>query len=62
VTRLTLSEEMDRVTGALHLSRAELATIALNAFDRGFAPPALLGPLAAEARVGWAAWQRIPLN
>ncbi len=62
VTRLTLSEEMDRVTGALNLSRAELATIALNAFNRGFAPPALLGPLAAEARVGWAAWQRIPLN
>ncbi|CAN5563667.1 MAG: adenosine deaminase [Chloroflexi bacterium] len=62
VTGLTLSEEMDRVTGALNLSHAELAAIALNAFDRGFAPPGLLGPLAAEARVAWGAWQRIPLN
>jgi len=62
VSGLTLSEEMAHVAGALDLSRAELATIALNAFDRGFAPPALLGPLAADARVAWAAWQRIPLN
>lgn len=58
VTGITLSEEMARCADALGLSRSELAAIALNGFDRGFAPPSLLAPLAAEARLAWTAWQQ----
>jgi len=56
VTGITLTEEMARSAAALGLSGRELADIAVNAFRRGFAPPALLDPLRAEALAAWEAW------
>jgi adenosine deaminase len=56
VTGTDLTTEMARSADALGLSRDELAAIALNGFRRGFAPPALLGPIAAEATRAWDAW------
>ena len=58
VSSTSLTEEMARTAKALDLSPAELAEIALNAFSRGFAPPALLAPLHEEARRAWDAWRR----
>jgi adenosine deaminase len=57
VTGTDLTTEMARSADALGLSRDELAEIALNGFRRGFAPPALLGPIAAEATRAWDAWR-----
>jgi adenosine deaminase len=57
VTGTDLTTEMARSADALGLSREELAEIALNGFRRGFAPPALLGPIAAEATRAWDAWR-----
>ena len=57
VTGITLSQEMARAFEAMGLTRDELATIALNGFERGFAPEALRLPLAAEARLAWNAWR-----
>ena len=57
VTGITLSQEMARCFEALGLTRDELAAIALNGFERGFAPEALRLPRAAEARVAWDAWR-----
>jgi adenosine deaminase len=56
VTGFDLTSEMARAADALGLVREELAEIALNGFRRGFAPPALLGPIAAEATRAWDAW------
>jgi adenosine deaminase len=56
VTGFELTSEMARAADALGLVREELAEIALNGFRRGFAPPALLGPIAAEATRAWDAW------
>jgi adenosine deaminase len=60
VTGVTLSEELARSITDGGLSRPELAAIALNAFDRAFAPPALLGSITAEARRAWEAWASEP--
>jgi len=57
VTGTDLTTEMARSAEALGLSRDELADIALNGFRRGFAPPALLGPIAADAARAWDAWR-----
>ena len=60
VTRTTLTDEMARCAAALALSREELAAIAVNGFRRGFAPPAMLDPLRAEAVAAWEAWRSGP--
>ena len=57
VTGITLTQELERCVAALDLSPDEVAAIALNAFERGFAPPVLLAPLRAEAAAAWSAWQ-----
>jgi adenosine deaminase len=56
VSDLTLTDEMARTAAALELGADELAAIALNGFDRAFAPVAAMAPLRAEARRAWAAW------
>jgi adenosine deaminase len=55
VTGTTLSEELARTAKAQSLSRAELANISVNAFERAFLPAARMAPLAA-ARTAWEAW------
>jgi adenosine deaminase len=60
VTGTTLTTEMGAAAEALGLSRTELAEIAVNGFRRGFAPPALLDPLRAEALAAWEAWRAEP--
>ena len=60
VTGTTLTDEMARCATALALSREELAAIAVNGFRRGFAPPAMLDPLRAEAMAAWEAWRAGP--
>jgi adenosine deaminase len=57
VTGTSLSEEMARSAVELALRPAELAAIALNAFDRAFAPASIVAPLRAEAAQAWDAWQ-----
>jgi adenosine deaminase len=56
VAGVTLSEELARTADEPGLSDAELAAIALNAFDRAFAPPTVIRPLAVEARARWDEW------
>lgn len=62
VTGTTLSRELACTALALELSRTELADIALNAFRRAFAPPALLAPLVAQATDAWHAWRDEPIS
>jgi len=62
VTGITLSEELARSADALGLSAAEVSTIALNAFDRGFGPRAAIAQLSAEARDAWHAWSRATIS
>ena len=57
VTGTSLSEEMARAAAELALSPTELAAIALNAFDRAFAPASVIAPLRAEAAQSWDAWR-----
>jgi adenosine deaminase len=57
VTGTTLTAELSRCMTALGLSPHEVASIALNAFRRGFAPPTLLAPLRREATAAWSVWQ-----
>ncbi len=52
----TLSRELAATATDLGLSRAELAAIALNAFDRAFAPPQMIAPRRAEAASAWGSW------
>jgi adenosine deaminase len=56
VSATTLSDELARTAAALALDDAELAAIALNAFKRTFAPPAVIRPVAAAAARAWKAW------
>jgi adenosine deaminase len=56
VTGVTLSEEMARTADAQGMSRAELTAIALNGFDRGFAPGPALAALRADAARAWETW------
>ena len=62
VTGTTLTRELARCAEALALTRNELAAIAVNAFRRGFAPPALLDPLRAEALAAWEAFRTAPAD
>jgi adenosine deaminase len=57
VTGTTLTRELERCIDALDLSADEVAAIALNAFEQGFAPPVLLAPLRQEAAAAWSAWR-----
>lgn len=57
VTGTTLSAELARIAAAHALARDELAAIALNAFERAFAPEASLAQVRAEARAAWDAWR-----
>jgi len=51
-----LSQELAKTAAALALSRTELAAIALNAFDRAFAPRQLIAPQRAAAASAWNSW------
>jgi adenosine deaminase len=62
VTGTSLSEEMARAAVDLGLSPAELAAIALNAFDRAFAPASVIAPLRAEAAQSWDAWRMLAIS
>lgn len=62
VTGVTLTDELALTADALGLSSDELATIALNGFDRAFASPAVMAPLVAEAREAWHAWSRVTIS
>ena len=54
VTGTTLTQEMAHCATEMGLTADELRAIALNAFDRGFAPPAALVPLREAAARAWA--------
>jgi adenosine deaminase len=56
VSATALSRELAATAGALTLSRAELAAIALNAFDRAFAPRQMIAPQRAAAASAWSSW------
>jgi adenosine deaminase len=62
VTGTTLTREMAACAEAMALSPDELLAIAVNGFRRGFAPPALLDPLRAEALAAWEAWRSGPAD
>jgi len=62
VTGVGLSEEMARTAAAQGLRRDELATIALNGFERAFASRAAIAPVLADARRAWDAWRRSPIS
>ena len=62
VTGVGLSEEMARTAAAQGLGRDELASIALNGFDRAFASRAAIAPLVADARRAWDAWRNSPIS
>ena len=62
VSGTTLTDEMARCAEAMSLTRDELADIALNAFRRGFAPPAVLAPVRLAAQQAWAAWRAAPVT
>jgi hypothetical protein len=48
---------MDRTAAAVGLSDGELASIAVNAFRRAFAPRDIVAPLLDEAVRAWEAWR-----
>ncbi|MEO8510091.1 MAG: adenosine deaminase [Chloroflexota bacterium] len=56
VSGTTLTDEIIAVSAALELGADELAAIALNAFDRAFAPSAVIEPLRRDAVAAWNAW------
>jgi adenosine deaminase len=62
VTGTSLSEELARCSDALNLTSEELAAIALNGFERAFAPPAVMAPLVADASRAWHAWSRAAIS
>jgi adenosine deaminase len=53
VTGTTLTSEMARSATEMGLTDVELARIALNAFDRAFAPPTAIAPLREAAGRAW---------
>ncbi len=59
VTGTTLSDEIARTAGALGMSRAEVAAVALNAFARAFGPSSALAPLRADAARAWDTWRSV---
>ncbi|MDQ3691835.1 MAG: adenosine deaminase [Chloroflexota bacterium] len=60
VTGASLTDELARTATALALTRDELATVALNAFARAFAPPPVIAPMRAAAALAWDAWRLEP--
>ncbi|HEY6608046.1 MAG TPA: adenosine deaminase family protein, partial [Candidatus Limnocylindria bacterium] len=62
VTGTTLSAEMARTAAGQGLSPGELADVAVNAFERAFAPRSIVAPRLAEARTAWAAWRSSSIN
>jgi adenosine deaminase len=62
VSDVSLTEEIARSAESLGLSSEEISAIALNGFDRAFAPAALMTPLVAEARDAWHAWSRVTIS
>lgn len=62
VTGTSLTDEMARCATELELTRDELAAIALNGFDRAFAPPAVMAPLRADAARAWDAWRMAAIS
>jgi adenosine deaminase len=56
VSATTLSGELAAAARALTLTRAELAAIALNAFDRAFAPRQMIAPERVAAESAWQSW------
>ncbi|MDP9243485.1 MAG: adenosine deaminase [Chloroflexota bacterium] len=56
VSATTLSRELVATATALALSRAEVAAIALNAFDRAFVPRQMIAAQRAAAAAAWGAW------
>jgi adenosine deaminase len=62
VTGTSLTDEMARCATQLHLTREELAAIALNGFDRAFAPPGVMAPLRADAARAWDAWRTAAIS
>ena len=57
VTGTSLSDEMARTANAVGLTNDELASIALNAFARAFAPPVAVAPIRTAAARAWDAWR-----
>jgi adenosine deaminase len=57
VTGTTLTEELDRTAEAVGLTDGELASIAVNAFRRAFAPRDVVAPLLDDAVRAWEAWR-----
>lgn len=60
VSDVSLTEELATVATETSMARGELASIALNAFARGFDQPAVLRPLTVVARDAWDAWAVAP--
>lgn len=56
VAATTLSQELARTAKALKLTDEELSAVALNAFRRAFAPPAVIRPIVAAASRAWNGW------
>ena len=56
VSATTLTDELARIATAQRLTHVELASIAVNAFRRGFGPEAVLGPMGDAAEQAWSAW------
>jgi len=57
VTGISLSEEMARTSAAVGLTDDELRSIAINGFDRAFAPRTVMAPIRAAAARAWDAWR-----
>jgi len=62
VTGTSLTDEMARCATELALTRDELAAIALNGFDRAFAPVAVMAVLRADAVRAWDAWRTAAIS
>ncbi|MGZ6214540.1 MAG: adenosine deaminase family protein, partial [Candidatus Limnocylindria bacterium] len=56
VSNTSLTDEMAQSAGAMQLTAAELAAIAVNAFRRAFGPRSVLDPMTTAAEQAWAAW------
>jgi len=56
VANTNLTDELARTATLLGMTRQELASIALNAFRRGFGPAIVLDRLLGEATDEWTAW------
>ena len=62
VANTNLTDELARSATLLEMTRQELASIALNAFRRGFGPAIVLDRLLGEATEEWTAWTTTASN